>query len=101
MYLEYLSIASYFPSFVVDTPVFKWATFLDLKIRNLWYGDGRTIGKLHFDAYENLMTMIAGQKKFILFDPSDNQRLYEGHIREVRILHCTYWSKILVGHLRL
>ena len=84
LYLEYLSMAAYLPDLQSETPVFPFAAALDLKLRNLWYTSSETIGKLHFDPYENLMSMISGVKTFILYDPSDNTRLYEGHLREVR-----------------
>ncbi|RHY18066.1 hypothetical protein DYB25_004287 [Aphanomyces astaci] len=85
-YLEYLSMATYVPELLTNAPQFPWATssFLQLDVANLWFGDGKSVGKLHFDAYENLMTMVSGQKQFVLYDPSDNTRLYEGHIREAQ-----------------
>ncbi|KAG9398658.1 hypothetical protein AC1031_014440 [Aphanomyces cochlioides] len=83
-YLEYLSMATYVPELIDDAPKFDWAPFLKLDVANLWFGDGKSVGKLHFDPFENLMTMVAGRKEFILYDPSDNTRIYEGHIREAQ-----------------
>ena len=43
IYLEYLSMASYFPELSEHAPTFTWADFLPVKIRNLWFGDGNTV----------------------------------------------------------
>ncbi|KDO23104.1 hypothetical protein SPRG_11948 [Saprolegnia parasitica CBS 223.65] len=83
-YLEYLSLTTYVPELLADIPSYAWADFLKLEVQNLWFGDGKSVGKLHFDAYENIMVMVAGSKEFVLIDPSDNRRLYEGHIREAQ-----------------
>ncbi|KAF0695799.1 Aste57867_13396 [Aphanomyces stellatus] len=84
-YLEYLSMAAYVPELVADAPTFSWVeSFLTREIANLWFGDGKSVGKLHFDPHENVLTMVAGAKTFVLMDPSDNTRLYEGHIREAQ-----------------
>ncbi len=45
----------------------------------LWLGDGRTVGKAHFDPYDNVLAMLEGAKTFRLV-PSGS--LPEGHLRE-------------------
>ena len=35
---------------------------LELKHSNIWIGDGQTLGKLHFDEFENALAMIRGSK---------------------------------------
>ena len=45
----------------------------------LWLGDGRTVGKVHFDPYDNVLAMLEGTKTFRLV-PSGS--LPEGHLRE-------------------
>ena len=49
-----------------------------------WLGDGRTVGKLHFDAFDNLLVQLVGAKTFHLLpaDPVTNALLREGHMRE-------------------
>ncbi|ETV98632.1 hypothetical protein H310_08749 [Aphanomyces invadans] len=96
-YLEYLSMATYVPELMANAPQYPWATssFLELDVANLWFGDGKSVGKLYFDAYENLMTMVAGEKEFVLFDPSDNRRLYEGHMREAQFERDDYDSTVI------
>ena len=49
-----------------------------------WLGDGHTVGKLHFDAFDNLLVQVVGAKTFYLLptDPATNARLREGHMRE-------------------
>lgn len=48
----------------------------------IWIGDGNTVGKLHFDAFDNILVQLEGSKKFRMVDPLRNERLYEGHMRE-------------------
>ena len=58
---------------------------LHVEHQNIWLGNGKTLGRLHFDPYDNLLTMVAGQKHVDLFAPHRNERLYEGHIREAQL----------------
>lgn len=87
MYLEYLSMKSYVDKLRDDTPMHAFIPdkTLELVLQNLWYGHGQTTGKLHFDPFENLMTVVSGVKEFLLYDPRDNSRLYEGHLREAKL----------------
>jgi peptidyl-lysine (3S)-dioxygenase / protease len=55
--------------------------FPDLE-QDIWIGDGQTIGKLHFDEYDNFLVQVSGSKEILLFDPHHNENLYEGHIAE-------------------
>merc|ERR1712187_1022758 len=68
-----------------DVRLPEFASFLQEPMMNLWIGDGRTVGKLHFDPYENLLAMIAGRKRVTMFAPWRNEELYEGHIREAEL----------------
>jgi jumonji domain-containing protein 7 len=52
---------------------------------HIWLGDGRAIGKLHFDPFDNLLFQIEGSKTFLLADPASNERFSEGHMREAEI----------------
>lgn len=45
----------------------------------LWLGDGSTLGKRHFDPYDNLLFQTAGSKTFTLSPPAS---FSEGHLRE-------------------
>ena len=40
---------------------------------NLWIGSGHTLGKLHFDPYENLLCMLRGRKVIATPAPSSTQ----------------------------
>jgi jumonji domain-containing protein 7 len=84
LYVEYLSLRGYLPKLLKDLPPagLPFASFLPVEVTNLWFGDGHTRGKLHFDAYENHLVMVAGSKTFTLFHPYNNSQLYEGHVRE-------------------
>jgi jumonji domain-containing protein 7 len=52
---------------------------------HIWIGDGRAIGKLHFDPFDNLLFQVEGSKTFLLADPQENERFLEGHMRETEI----------------
>ena len=47
-------------------------------------GDGQTLGKLHYDRYENALAVVKGAKEVILFYPRNNQQLYETFIQQAR-----------------
>ncbi|KRZ96707.1 JmjC domain-containing protein 7, partial [Trichinella sp. T8] len=82
-YLEYTSMRSYFAGLendVNEMPFVK--NMLNLNHLNIWMSDGNTLGKLHFDEYDNFLCQIRGKKQLILFDPHQSYRLYEGHILE-------------------
>lgn len=51
----------------------------------LWLGDGDTVGKLHFDQYDNILVQLEGSKTFRLIDPQRNERMMEGHMREAQL----------------
>ncbi|XP_023931467.1 jmjC domain-containing protein 7 [Lingula anatina] len=82
-YLEYTSIPQYFPSLEQDIKEPGFVKGL-LKRRhlNIWLSDGYTLGRLHFDPFDNLLFQLSGQKEVTLFDPHDNTNLYEAHISE-------------------
>ena len=81
------------------------ATSVNVQIGNLppllkggkahfWLGDGRTVGKLHFDQFDNLLVQLVGSKKFFLLDPTHNNRLREGHMREALLgAQVTYYHQ--------
>ncbi|KRZ14177.1 JmjC domain-containing protein 7 [Trichinella pseudospiralis] len=82
-YLEYTSMRSYFAGLendVNEMPFVK--NTLNLNHLNIWMSDGSTLGKLHFDEYDNFLCQIRGKKQLILFDPHQSSSLYEGHILE-------------------
>ena len=73
----------YFPDrFLQDAIPDPLDGLLDLSSRNVWLGDGKTVGKTHFDEFDNIMFVLKGEKRFRVFEPWDNRNMYEGHIRE-------------------
>ncbi|ELU16439.1 hypothetical protein CAPTEDRAFT_227819 [Capitella teleta] len=85
-YLEYSSIPEYMPDLEGDIEEFIFAKdLLNRKHLNMWLSDGNTIGRLHFDEYDNFLCQLRGQKQVILFDPHDNTRMYEGHIPQAML----------------
>ena len=47
-------------------------------------GDGQTLGKLHYDHYENALAMVKGAKEVILFDPRNNHQLYATQLQQAK-----------------
>jgi len=81
-YLEYFPLLNGMENHISEPLWVK--NILNLEHSNVWFGNGNTVGKLHFDPFDNLLGMITGKKKFIVFDPHRNEDLYEGHIREAQ-----------------
>ncbi|KAJ3785453.1 cupin-like domain-containing protein [Lentinula aff. detonsa] len=44
---------------------------------NLWVGDGSSVSSIHSDPYENIYTVVRGQKHFTLLPPTDGWCLDE------------------------
>eukprot|EP01041_Mallomonas_annulata_P007663 gene7664-15684_t len=94
-YLEYMSLRSRLPGLREQSGTWRafeqWMDSLSLSasLRGgepyLWLGDGNTVGRLHFDPFDNLLLQLEGSKTFTLTDPQNNERLYEGHMREAQI----------------
>ncbi len=58
-YLEYSSITQYMPMLVADIAELQCvAGDLDLRHLNMWLSDGNTLGKLHFDPYDNFLCQV-------------------------------------------
>ena len=59
-YLEYTSIADYFPDLkedVAEIPLLK--DVLQLASLNIWLSDGNTLGKAHFDPFDNFLCQVS------------------------------------------
>ncbi|XP_059175798.1 jmjC domain-containing protein E-like [Physella acuta] len=85
-YLEYSSISDYFPELAEDiTEMDFFLNVLELKHLNIWLSDGNTLGKLHFDPFDNFLCQISGEKHLLLYEPHDNTKLYEAHIQEAKL----------------
>ena len=58
-YLEYSSIPNYMPELEDDIEEFAFVNdTLTRKHLNLWLSNGNTLGKLHFDPYENFLCQV-------------------------------------------
>ena len=58
-YLEYTSIPNYMPDLEVDlVEPDLMAGLLKRKHLNMWLSDGNTVGKLHFDQFDNLLCQV-------------------------------------------
>ena len=63
-YLEYSSIPYYMPELeedIVEMPFVKG--LLKRKHLNMWLSDGNTLGKLHFDPYDNFLCQVSPSPK--------------------------------------
>lgn len=63
-----------FSCIIKDVEPFSWAETAFGKspdAKNFWMGDKRAVTSMHKDPYENLYTVIQGQKDFILLPPTD------------------------------
>lgn len=84
-YLEYLPLRSSIPRLADDLGEKPFARLLRFGMHtNLWLG-GATRGKLHFDEYDNIMQMVRGRKRFVVYSPENNRALGEGHLREAKL----------------
>jgi jumonji domain-containing protein 7 len=57
----------------------KWAEYAfgyKHSAANIWFGDKRNIASVHSDNYENIYTVVTGEKHFIIFPPTDYYYLY-------------------------
>ncbi|XP_068735056.1 tRNA wybutosine-synthesizing protein 5-like isoform X2 [Montipora capricornis] len=63
--------------------------FGELKRRhlNIWLSNGNTLGKLHFDPFDNFLCQISGKKQLFIYEPHENTRLYEAHIQEASLAY--------------
>lgn len=58
-YLEYSSIADIMPELEEDISELPFIqNLLQLKHLNIWLSDGNTLGKLHFDPFDNLLCQV-------------------------------------------
>lgn len=55
---------------------------------NVWVAPDGYVSHLHFDLYENLLTVLGGEKDVLLFPPSETSRLYP----HSALQHATYPS---------
>jgi hypothetical protein len=69
---------------------------LELEHSNIWLGNGKTLGRLHFDEYENLLCQVTGSKHLALFPPHANEQLYEGYYIPAALLSS---SSLIVGKI--
>ena len=89
-YIEYLPLSYYLPGFLESAiPSENYSrSILDNFINGkpyLWLGDGNTVGKTHFDPFDNLLIQLEGSKTFLMTDPSNSDKLLEGHMREAEL----------------
>jgi jumonji domain-containing protein 7 len=87
-YLEYTSIKSVMPEMLQDIRYGKFcensdeksdlpfADFFVKSTTNVWLGNGKTLGKLHFDPFDNLMAMVSGKFEKSVIDSNRKERIH-------------------------
>ncbi|MES1907226.1 MAG: hypothetical protein MHM6MM_000386 [Cercozoa sp. M6MM] len=87
-YLEYTSLRQ-FANVLKDAPVYDAVLSVlgeqNLRHKNVWISGGHTIGKLHFDAFENVLTVLQGTKTLRMYHPHDNEAFGEGYLQEAQM----------------
>jgi jumonji domain-containing protein 7 len=86
-YLEYTALDASFPELKADLPSIPLTDWFTRRHRNIWLSDGHTLGKLHFDPFDNLLTMVSGTKHVHLLAPHNNTQLQEGHLVEAQLTY--------------
>lgn len=67
-----LSKDIHLPRFLNDFPK-RWI------VTNLWFGGDKCKTPLHYDDKENFFTQVFGEKRVLLFSPSQTEYLYQAH----------------------
>ncbi len=75
------------PELLRDIEVPYFIPFNKLWEINLWMGIGGNRSNLHFDPEENILTVLKGSKKIILFAPNQTKFLYQNKNSKVNNLH--------------
>jgi len=83
---------TFFKDDFVDPPFMK---HFRIKETNFWMGPDELVSRLHHDASENVLCMVHGTKRFVLFPPSQSKYLYpfkekQKHFSQVDIDHPDY-----------
>ncbi|XP_068707148.1 bifunctional peptidase and (3S)-lysyl hydroxylase JMJD7-like [Montipora foliosa] len=87
-YLEYSSIPSLLPELEQDIKEMPFILGeLSRRHLNIWLSNGNTLGKLHFDPFDNFLCQISGKKQLFIYEPHENTRLYEAHIQEASLAY--------------
>jgi hypothetical protein len=78
LYLAQLPVRRLLPELSGDfsTPFFFEDGKTQKKVINVWIGSGGNVSPLHYDAADNLLVQVKGQKRLTLFDPSQSPLLY-------------------------
>ena len=60
LYLEYSSVREYMEEIQTDVKPLEFIDkLLDLDTTNVWLSGGDTLGKLHFDPFDNILAMVS------------------------------------------
>lgn len=74
-YLQHKSLPDVFPELLNDIQIPKYIKSPNPTI-NLWIGSGGNVTPIHYDFSSNFLAQVKGEKKVILFEPSQSRNLY-------------------------
>ncbi|MBU6184032.1 MAG: cupin-like domain-containing protein [Rickettsiales bacterium] len=96
IYLVVSKIMSHFnrrspilPNLLKDINIPNFIPYERLWEINLWMGIGGNRSNLHFDPEENLLSIVQGSKKVVLFAPNQSRFLYQNKKSTTNLLHST------------
>jgi len=69
-----------------DFPMPEFVPKESVRVGNIWIGPAGTKSVLHHDAEDNILAMVRGRKKFVLFAPSDTKNVYPYPVKNIRAI---------------
>jgi lysine-specific demethylase 8 len=75
-YLQQIEIRGNLPALAKDLERPQYILYGELRAINLWLGPPGNTSPLHFDRANNFLVQLRGQKRVVLFSPSDSDKLY-------------------------
>jgi Cupin-like domain len=87
-YLHTCPIETDFPELLEDVIIPDYFR-KPMLMKNIWVGTDRNVTALHWDAAQNLLCQVRGQKRLVLFEPSETPYLYpfDVHSKTPHISH--------------
>lgn len=77
-YLKQMMLVDLGPKVLADLKQPSWVSSAELKLfsPNLWFASGPVVTGYHWDAFDNLMLQLGGEKEVVVLAPSEKDNLY-------------------------